>query len=238
MHRILLVDDNVDLAENIAEILEDEGFAVDRFADPFAALGALIPGRYAAALLDIRMPGMDGIELYRALKERDPALPAIAMTAYAHDDRIRAAVDEGVIAVMPKPLDVPRLLHKLSSVVDGDKALVVEDDVDLAQNLVEILTERGFSVRVAHSCREARRLAIGDDLSVILADCRLPDGDGLELVEELCRGYDCTAVIFSGYLQSLPERPRPGCDHVHFFEKPLDVARLLQALRPDEPCGS
>ena len=235
MHRILLVDDNVDLAENIAEILEDQGFSVDVFSDPFAALQALVPGAYAAALLDIRMPGMDGIELYHALKERDPALPGIAMTAFADDARIRAAVHEGVIAVMPKPLELPRLLRKLASVVDGERALVVEDDVDLAQNLMEILTERGFSVRVAHSCADARRVARAGEPSVILADCRLPDGDGIELVEELCRGSDCTAVIFSGVLRALPEGAHQACDHVHFFEKPLDIARLVQTLRPERP---
>ncbi|WP_373047712.1 response regulator [Vulgatibacter sp.] len=232
-HRILVVDDNRDLAENVAEILEDAGFAVDVFEDPFVALEKLVPGAYAVALLDIKMPGMDGIELYKALKKRDPALPAIAMTAYAQDDRIRAAVDEGVIAVMPKPLDVTRLLRKLGSVVEGEKALVIEDDVDLAQNLVEILTERGFSVRAAHSCAEARRLGSSlQDLSVLLVDCRLPDGDGLELVDELCRGTECTAVIFSGFLRALPASAMKGCGNLHFFEKPLDIARLIATLRP------
>jgi len=233
-HRVLVVDDNVDLAENVAEILQDEGFSVDVFESPFQALESLEPGRYAVALLDIRMPGMDGIELYRRLKQKDPLLPAIAMTAYAHDERIRAAVDEGVIAVMPKPLDVPRLLQKLGTVAQGERALVVEDDVDLAQNLVELLTERGFSVRAAHSCAEARRLAAGTTaLSVLLADCRLPDGDGLELVEELCRGSECTAVVFSGVMRALPREAKTPCGHVYFFEKPLDLARLLETVRPE-----
>jgi len=231
MRRILIVDDNRDLAENIAEILEDAGFRCDVFVDPGEALRVLAPGTHAAALLDIRMPGMDGVELYRALKERDPALPALAMTAWARDDRIRAAVEEGVLAVLPKPLDVPLLLRKLASVVDGERALVVEDDVALAQNLAEILTERGFSVRTAHGCEEARRVAGSTDFTVILADCRLPDGDGIELVEELCRGVDCTAVLFSGYLRALPPGAAP-CGHVHFFEKPLDITRLLEALQP------
>ena len=233
-HRILVVDDNADLAENVAEILEDEGFAVDVFNSPYQALEALVPGRYTVALLDIKMPGMDGIELYRALKRKDASLPAIAMTAYAQDDRIRAAVDEGVIAVMPKPLDVPRLLQRLATVAKGEKALVIEDDVDLAQNLLELLTERGYSARAVHSCADARRVAGGmPDLAVLLADCRLPDGDGIELVEELCRGNSCTAVIFSGVIRGLPEGAKTPCGQIHFFEKPLDLARLLATLRPE-----
>lgn len=230
MARILVVDDNRDLAENVAEILSDEGFEADVFTDPTEALEKLVPGRYAVAVLDIRMPVMDGIELYRELKRRDPVLPAIAMTAYAHDDRIRAAVDEGVIAVLPKPLDVPRLLSKLASVVEGEKALVVEDDVDLAQNLVEALSDRGFAARAAHSCAEARQLAAAGPPSVLLVDYRLPDGDGLDLVEEFCRGSSCTAVLFSGWVRELAEPERAAKCGVRFFEKPLDLARLLASL--------
>jgi DNA-binding NtrC family response regulator len=137
---------------------------------------------------------------------------------------------------MPKPLDVPRLLQKLGTVAKGERALVIEDDVDLAQNLVELLTERGFSARAAHTCAEARRLAQGKpEVSVLLADRRLPDGDGLDLVEELCRGNACTAVVFSGVIRSVPRETKSACGHVHFFEKPLDLARLLETLRPARP---
>lgn len=230
-HRILIVDDNLELAENVAEILEDAGFESDVFEKPTEALAQLVPGRYAAALLDIRMPEMNGVELYRALKERDPCLPAIAMTAWARDDHMRAAVAEGMIAILPKPIDVPRLLARLGCVVDGEKALVVEDDHDLAQNLVEVLAERGFAARVAHSCEEARRLAGVGPLSVLLVDYKLPDGDGLELVDEFCRGSDCTAVVFSGAVRELVLKDRLRSEvEVKFFEKPLDLSRLLAAL--------
>ncbi len=231
--RVLVVDDNVDLAENVAEILDDQGFPSDVFADPKVALEALVPGRYALAILDIRMPGMDGVELYRGLKARDPALPALAMTAWSHDDRIRAALDEGMLAVLPKPLEVPKLLARLTAAIEGSRALVVEDDTALAANLAELLTERGFSVRVAHRAADARRIAVAALPAVALVDWRLPDGDGLELVEELCRMGSCTAVVFSGHSRELvdPEgktEARGG----HFLEKPLDLRRLLAIVGP------
>lgn len=229
-HRILIVDDNLELAENVAEILEDAGFASDVFEKPKEALAALVVGRYAAALLDIRMPEMNGVELYRAIKEKDPCLPAIAMTAWAGNDHIRDAVAEGVIAILPKPLDVPRLLGRLGCVIEGEKALVVEDDHHLAQNLVEVLIERGFAARAAHSCAEARKLAAAGPLSVLLVDYKLPDGDGLELVEEFCRGSDCTAVVFSGAVPALPIPNLPCGSDVKFFAKPLDFTRLVAAL--------
>lgn len=230
--RILVCDDNLELAENVAEILGQAGLEVDVFGAPQAALAAIAPGRYAAAILDLRMPHMDGVELFRELKRQDPTLPAIAMTAYAEDERVRAAIAEGMLAILPKPLDIPRLLSRLREVTGGERALVVEDDAALAQDLVEILGSRGFAAQAVASCAEARRQASTNPPQVLLVDVRLPDGDGIELVDELLRsGLECTNVVFSGYARELVDpRGRAAKSGATFFEKPLDVEQLLAAL--------
>lgn len=115
--RILVVDDNRDLAENLVEILEDAGFGADFFDDPARALHALVPGRYSLALIDLRMPGMDGVELHRALKQIDPALKAIAMTAFARDERVRCALGDGMLAVFSKPMNAASLIVQLREAV-------------------------------------------------------------------------------------------------------------------------
>jgi DNA-binding response OmpR family regulator len=155
------------------------------------------------------------------------------MTAWSHDDRIRAALDEGVLAVLPKPLEVPKLLARLATVLEGTRALVVEDDTALAANLAELLTERGFSVRVAHAAADARRIAGASPPAVALVDWRLPDGDGLELVDDLCRVGSCTAVVFSGHARELADPGgRTQARGAHFLEKPIDLRRLLAIVGP------
>lgn len=119
--RILVVDDNVSLGENIVEILIDAGYEADFFDRPRDALNALRPGRYRAALLDIRMPSMDGVELYHAMKVIDPSIPAIAMTAWCGDERARDAVHEGVVEVFSKPVDTALLLERLEWIVWGGR---------------------------------------------------------------------------------------------------------------------
>ncbi len=116
-NRILVVDDNRDLAENLVEILEDAGFVADWFDDPLAALRAVTPGRYCLALIDLRMPGMDGVELHRALKALDPSVKAIAMTAFARDERVRCALGDGMLAVFPKPMDAANLIVQVREAV-------------------------------------------------------------------------------------------------------------------------
>jgi CheY-like chemotaxis protein len=115
--RILVVDDNLDLAQNLVEILEDAGYEAECFDDPARALSALAVGRYRLAIIDLRMPGLDGVDFNRALKRRDPALKTVAMTAYERDERVRVALDDGVIAVLPKPLTAPDLVARVQGIL-------------------------------------------------------------------------------------------------------------------------
>ena len=115
--RVLVVDDNLDLAENLVEILADAGFDAECYDDPGAALLSVAPGRYQVALIDLRMPGMDGVELHRALKALDPGLRALAMTAFARDERVRCALADGVLGVLSKPMDAGALVQQVRRVV-------------------------------------------------------------------------------------------------------------------------
>lgn len=234
--RVLIVDDNRDLAENLAEILEYKGFEADFFDRPRRAVDTLVPGRYAVALLDIRMPEMDGIELYRHLREKDPGLPAIAMTAYTRDERLRDALEAGMLCVLPKPVDVPALLARLAATASGDRALVVDDDGALLQNLCELLSERGFTPHLARSCAEARGIYATTPIAVVLSDIRLPDGNDLDLVEELLAQRPTQAIVFTAYGRELPQaKARAEAAGARYFEKPLAVERLLAALGAPSP---
>lgn len=115
--RVLVVDDNLDLAENLVEILADAGFDAECYDDPGAALHAMAPGRYRLALIDLRMPGMDGVELHRALKALDPTLRALAMTAFARDERVSCALADGVLGVLPKPMEAGALVQQVRRAV-------------------------------------------------------------------------------------------------------------------------
>jgi DNA-binding response OmpR family regulator len=81
-NRILLVDDEHDITLTFTNILEDEGFEVDSFNDPERALSNFTAGTYDIALIDIKMPQMNGFDLYRKLKNIDDGVKYCFMTAY------------------------------------------------------------------------------------------------------------------------------------------------------------
>ena len=80
--RILIVDDEVNARTALAEILRDEGYVVDMAADGFKALPKLDDFAPEAVVTDLRMPGMDGLELMRRVHARDPDTPVVVVTAF------------------------------------------------------------------------------------------------------------------------------------------------------------
>ena len=70
--RILLIDEEPDITFTIKDILEDNGFQIDSFNDPILALNSYKSNFYDLVILDIKMPKMDGFELYIKIREKDP----------------------------------------------------------------------------------------------------------------------------------------------------------------------
>jgi DNA-binding NtrC family response regulator len=80
--RILLVDDEADVISLFKMVLEMNGFEIDAYSDPEAALSNFKPNSYGLALLDIRMAPLNGFELYKKMKNIDGSLKACFITAY------------------------------------------------------------------------------------------------------------------------------------------------------------
>src|SRR6266542_6340025 len=128
MRSYLVVDDNRDFAENLAEILRDRGDEVAIAENGRDAAEMVRKRRFDAILTDMRMPLMGGAELVHEIRRVDPGAPALVITAHAGDDAIEAARREGLLAVLPKPVEVPRLLALLASARRDGLVAVVEDD--------------------------------------------------------------------------------------------------------------
>jgi two-component system nitrogen regulation response regulator GlnG len=106
MKPVWIVDDDRSIRWVIEKALSREGIAFDSFASAQEALDALPGGLPEVLVSDIRMPGRSGLELLQAVKERDPAVPVIVMTAYSDLDSAVAAFQGGAFEYLPKPFDI------------------------------------------------------------------------------------------------------------------------------------
>jgi CheY-like chemotaxis protein len=105
---VLVVDDEAGMRETVAEILECAGYEVSTARNGEDALSRLAERSFDVVLMDIRMPGRDGISVLREIGGPPP--PVVMMTAYAVDDQLRAAIDAKSFAVVHKPVPAPYLI--------------------------------------------------------------------------------------------------------------------------------
>jgi CheY-like chemotaxis protein len=225
MKRYLFVDDNAAFAENLAEIVRDTGDEVvvaDRGDKAVALAGE---SRFDGLVTDMRMPVMSGAALVHAVRRIDPGLPAIVVTAYTGEADLLAARQEGILAVLPKPVPIDRLLALLSRARRNGLIALVEDDPALADNLTEELRERGFSAVTASSLAETDRLG-GIKPFVALVDLRMPgspDGAALRLL--LQKNPQLPVLVMSGHQDAIEETRHP-----EIFVKPFDTHALMAAV--------
>lgn len=110
---ILMVDDDPDECRNMSDILTDCGYRVDTAHEGQTALRLVQQRPYDVALLDLRMPGMDGLTLGREVTRLRPATVALLVTGYPEDLLPGAAQAAGIRQIIHKPVDVPRLLIRI-----------------------------------------------------------------------------------------------------------------------------
>jgi DNA-binding NtrC family response regulator len=225
MRRYLIADDNQAFAENMAEILVDDGAEVTVVSGGQQALDAARATRFDALVTDMRMPVMTGARLVHEIRAVDPGLPAIVLTAYTGEDDLIAARDEGLLAVLPKPAPIPRLMELLRKARRDGLVALVEDDPALADNLAEALRDRGFSAVTAHSVAETGRLG-GVKPFAALVDIRVKGGDDGEALRSVLRQYPGLPVFA---MTAFPDS-KHAVKSVRVFEKPFETGKLLEAI--------
>jgi DNA-binding NtrC family response regulator len=111
--RILVVEDDQTFRGLLTAILEDAGHAVDQAADGAEGLAMLKRGAYDLVLTDLKMPGMSGIELFRAGRLLATPPPFVLLTAFGTIEQAVEAIKEGVSDFLTKPLKDPATLRSL-----------------------------------------------------------------------------------------------------------------------------
>lgn len=117
-HRVLVADDEPEVRDVLRRILEREGYAVLEANDGHHALRATELDAPDVMLIDLAMPGMDGIQVLRELRMRRTRLPVIAYSgAPANDVTLGAAMELGAVAVLGKPFEREALLDAVSEAI-------------------------------------------------------------------------------------------------------------------------
>lgn len=136
---ILVVEDERNLADAIVRIVSDAGFNCEAVYDGNAGLNSAESGLYDAVIMDVMLPGMDGIKIVRELRHQGNSIPVLMLTARTSTSDKVAGLDAGADDYMTKPFEAPELLARLRALTrrQGD---VVIDTVTFADLTLDLET--------------------------------------------------------------------------------------------------
>lgn len=120
--KILIVDDELVVRDSLGKWFTEEGYTVHAVGSAHEALNSFQPGAWDVALIDIKMPGMDGIELQNRLHQADPDLIVIVMTGYASVETAVQALKQGAYDYITKPFDPDELVHSIGNAIEHRRA--------------------------------------------------------------------------------------------------------------------
>ena len=139
--KVLLVDDEPDFLEVMAERMEARGMNVVTATSADEALKRLAAETFDAVVLDFMMPGMDGIETLKKLKDDKPELHIILLTGYATVEKSVEAMKLGAMDFMEKPADIDKLTAKIKE-AQAEKMVLAEKES--AERIQKILEDKGW----------------------------------------------------------------------------------------------
>ncbi len=176
---ILVVDDELIVRESLTKWFQEDGFRADSAENAAAALKKLQSSQWTILLVDIKMPGMDGIELLQRVREIDKNIVVIIITAFASVDTAVKALKEGAYDYITKPIDPDYLDHLVEKALKQQELLVENQQL---KNRVSEMTEEteiiGDSDEMKHVMELVRTVAPADTTVMIRGE----SGTGKELV--------------------------------------------------------
>jgi DNA-binding NtrC family response regulator len=127
--KVLLVDDEKDFLETLADRMRNRGMTVDTSASAIEALKRIETESYDAIILDLMMPGMDGLEALKRVKERRPELQVILLTGFGTLEKGIEAMKLGATDFVEKPADLEILTQKIKN-AQAKKMILVEKQTE------------------------------------------------------------------------------------------------------------
>ncbi len=115
--KILVVDDQKGIRLTLSAIMEHQGYDVTEVEDGYQAIEAVANNSFDVVFMDIKMPGINGVQSFREIKKISPGSAVVMMTGFSVEDLEKEALDEGARTVIYKPFQVEKVLSLVESLV-------------------------------------------------------------------------------------------------------------------------
>lgn len=179
--RIMLIDNEEGLCRMMEAVLADSGYAVKSYTRSFEAVEDFKPGEWDLVITDIKMPGMDGLEVLQRVRAKCPQVPVIMITAFATVETSIQALRNGAYDMLTKPFEPEELLYRVKNALTQTQLL--EENRELRQELVgkfRFDNIIGVSPSLKALLEKVEKIAIRDTSVLITGE----SGTGKELIAQ------------------------------------------------------
>lgn len=245
--RALVVDDEAALRVALARLLAARGFEVESAATGEEAVAMAEPGRFDLVILDVWMPGMNGIETLRKFRKIDAWVPVIVVSAMGTESTAAACLAAGATGFIPKPFTAEDIEHLAGEADVGrseqiavsagerkgwrGRILVADDHEAYRVAIVRRLRLEGYDVDEVSSGVEVSLAAEETKYDALLLDIHMPGGDGLMAAEAVRLRDPILPIVFmTGEASEAEMRQGLVTSTAGCLRKPVDIQRLGQIL--------
>jgi len=250
--KLLLVDDEEEFLMSSSRALGRRGFEVDVAPNGVTALDKIGRNEYDAIVLDVKMPDIDGVDVFMQIRETHPHLPVLMLTGHSSLDDAFQTARAGIAEYLSKPIDMDELAEKVRKVVaqaGADKqtgieakpisetaepvrVMLIDDEVEFLETMQKVLQRRNMIVMTAESGQQALEMLKENSIDVAVLDLKMPGMDGQEVLRRIKKDYPgVEVIILTGHpsVDSALEVIRLGANE--YIKKPPKVEELVMTIR-------
>lgn len=234
---VLVVEDEKSMGEILKVCLEEENYNASLAIDGQQAIESAKKIKFDLLLMDIKLPGMNGVETFRQIKKSSPGIKVIMMTAYIDDNLIREAIREGVYATLYKPFEIEKMFYIIDEAIENRTVLMVDDRAEDREIFKRLLEEENYRVTTADNGFTAINLIKEKGYSIVFIDIKMPDLDGVETLRRVKEiNPNLSVVMTTGYSdEELVKECLKLFAHTCLY-KPLDLKKILKIIEEVRTC--
>jgi len=241
---ISVVDDDTSTRRSTTLLIESLGFHAAGFESADSLLKSSQLQETSCLVIDVRMPGMDGLQLQSYLAAAGYKIPIIFITAYEDTESRRQAMQAGAVAFLAKPFSADLLLQTLRSALPLElrerKKLIsiVDDDESVRRTTTLLIQSFGFQAAAFESAESLLKSGQLQETSCLIVDLQMPGMNGLQLQRHLAAsGYKIPMIFITAYDSKESRQQAMQAGAVAFLSKPFNDELLLETIRATLPNG-
>jgi len=233
---ILIVDDDRDFAESLSLYLQLDGIRTSLAFSGEEAVEIMGQEEFDLIFMDVKLPGMNGVESFFKIRKMKPHAKVMMMTAHSLHHLLSRALDGGALGILHKPFTMKKVQEALKEIEPEGVILLADQDKSFIEGMTDELEKKGYRALWVQDGECAMDLACSQTFDILVLDLKLPILSGLEVYLSLKEMGCCRPAILvtanphesETVLQSIEEYSVSGC-----LIKPFNPEVLMDIINKE-----